>query len=140
MTVSIPAGSAAAHAFNYMMPSAIIRLLSIVRTGARYAERVSGHEAALKALAALRPQLFKQKSQSLPFCASGSMEQGAHALFVRRVHGRSGLQQQGNSPGIRAPRSPVQGCKAQLIPLGQHLCKVLGFSRHRCLAQAHILK
>lgn len=52
------AGGAIAHAFNYMMPSAIIRLLAILRTGARYIERVAGHEAALKALARLRPQLF----------------------------------------------------------------------------------
>lgn len=53
------AGSAAAHAFNYMMPSATIRFLAIIRTGSRYLERVQGHEAALKALAALRPQLFR---------------------------------------------------------------------------------
>ena len=52
------AGGATAHAFNYMMPSAIIRLLAILRTGARYVERVAGHEAALKALARLRPQMF----------------------------------------------------------------------------------
>lgn len=52
------AGLAAVQGFNYMMPSAIIRLLAILRTGARYVERVSGHEAALKALARLRPQLF----------------------------------------------------------------------------------
>ena len=45
------AGAAAAQSFNYMMPSAIIRLLAIVRTGGRYVERVAGHEAALKALA-----------------------------------------------------------------------------------------
>lgn len=60
------AGSAAAHAFNYMMPSAIIRLLSILRTGARYVERVAGHEAALKALAALRPQLFQAFARGAP--------------------------------------------------------------------------
>ena len=52
------AGAAAAQSFNYMMPSAVIRLLAIVRTGGRYVERVAGHEAALKALARLRPQLF----------------------------------------------------------------------------------
>ena len=52
------AGAAAAQSFNYMMPSAIIRLLAIVLTGGRYVERVAGHEAALKALARLRPQLF----------------------------------------------------------------------------------
>lgn len=53
------AGLAAVQAFNYMMPSAIIRLLAILRTGARYVERVAGHEAALKALARLRPQMFE---------------------------------------------------------------------------------
>ncbi|WP_242076959.1 amino acid ABC transporter ATP-binding/permease protein [Brevundimonas diminuta] len=52
------AGAAAAQSFNYMMPSAIIRLLAILRTGGRYVERVAGHEAALKALARLRPQVF----------------------------------------------------------------------------------
>ena len=52
------AGGTVAFAFNYMMPSAVIRLLAILRTGARYIERVAGHEAALKALARLRPDLF----------------------------------------------------------------------------------
>jgi ATP-binding cassette subfamily C protein CydC len=60
------AGSGVAHAFNYMMPSAVIRLLAILRTGARYVERVSGHEAALKALAAMRPQLFVALARGAP--------------------------------------------------------------------------
>lgn len=53
------AGPAVAHVFNYLVPSAIIRFLAIIRTASRYGERVTGHEAALKALAALRPQLFE---------------------------------------------------------------------------------
>ncbi|AYG95446.1 ATP-binding cassette domain-containing protein [Brevundimonas naejangsanensis] len=53
------AGPAAVQFFNYLIPSATIRFLAIVRTGSRYGERVTGHEAALKALAALRPQLFE---------------------------------------------------------------------------------
>ncbi len=53
------AGAALAHSFNFLIPSATIRLLAILRTGARYGERVTGHDAALKALAALRPQLFE---------------------------------------------------------------------------------
>ena len=53
------AGSAAAYSFNFMIPSALIRFFAIVRTGGRYGERVTGHDAALKALAALRPQLFE---------------------------------------------------------------------------------
>jgi ATP-binding cassette subfamily C protein CydC len=52
------AGPAAANAFNYMLPAVCIRLFAILRTGGRYAERVIGHDAALRALAALRPQLF----------------------------------------------------------------------------------
>lgn len=60
------AGMAAVQAFNYMMPSAIIRLLAILRTGARYIERVAGHEAALKALASLRPQLFDALASAPP--------------------------------------------------------------------------
>ncbi|MDB5362129.1 MAG: cysteine transporter permease [Rhodospirillales bacterium] len=53
------AGPAAASAFNYMLPAVGIRLLAIVRTGGRYAERVAGHDAALGALARLRPALFR---------------------------------------------------------------------------------
>lgn len=53
------AGGATLQAFNYLVPSAGIRFLAIVRTAARYGERVTGHEAALKALAALRPALFR---------------------------------------------------------------------------------
>lgn len=52
------AGITAIGAFNYLLPSAAIRFLAIARTGARYVERVSGHAAALKALARLRPALF----------------------------------------------------------------------------------
>lgn len=52
------AGPAAAYAFNVLTPSAIIRLLAIIRTGARYVERVAGHEAGLRALGRLRAALF----------------------------------------------------------------------------------
>lgn len=53
------AGPAIASAFNYMLPAVGIRLLAIIRTGGRYAERVVGHDAALRALARLRPALFR---------------------------------------------------------------------------------
>lgn len=52
-------GTLAAQAFNYMLPSAGIRLLAIVRTGARYGERLASHEAAFGALARIRPALFR---------------------------------------------------------------------------------
>ena len=89
------AGAAAAQSFNYMMPSAIIRLLAILRTGGRYVERVAGHEAALKALARLRPQLFRAIADGPPETAlglsSGEMSarlvqdvDAVQTLFVRR--------------------------------------------------------
>ncbi len=52
------AGPAAVLGFNYVLPSAGIRLLAILRTAARYGERVAGHQAALRALAEIRPALF----------------------------------------------------------------------------------
>lgn len=51
-------GLLVAKTFNFMIPSSMIRLLAILRTVGRYGERITGHDAALNALAALRPQLF----------------------------------------------------------------------------------
>lgn len=60
------ASSTVLHAFNYLTPSAIVRLLAILRTGARYAERVAGHDAALHALARLRPEVFASFAKGRP--------------------------------------------------------------------------
>lgn len=51
-------GAAAVAAFNYLIPAAAIRGLAVVRTAARYGERLWSHEAALHALAGLRAALF----------------------------------------------------------------------------------
>ncbi|MBD3730067.1 MAG: ATP-binding cassette domain-containing protein [Sphingomonadales bacterium] len=51
-------GTAAVQAFNYLIPSAAIRGLAIVRTAGRYGERLFSHRAALHAIAHLRPALF----------------------------------------------------------------------------------
>lgn len=51
-------GVGAIAAFNYLIPSAAIRGLAVVRTAARYGERLWSHEAALRALAGLRSALF----------------------------------------------------------------------------------
>jgi len=53
------AGIVAVQSFNYLLPSAMIRLLAIVRTAARYGERLLSHQAALRTLADLRVRLFK---------------------------------------------------------------------------------
>ncbi|NBB65334.1 ATP-binding cassette domain-containing protein [Pseudomonas sp. ODNR1LW] len=79
------AGSAAVQAFNYMMPSATIRLLAVLRTGARYIERVAGHEAALKALARLRPQLFDALASAPPSQALSLSSGEASARLVQDV-------------------------------------------------------
>jgi len=51
-------GVLVAQGFNYLVPSATIRLLAIIRTTARYGERLYGHRAALMTLATVRARLF----------------------------------------------------------------------------------
>lgn len=79
------AGAGAAQAFNVLLPSAAIRLLAILRTGARYMERVSGHDAALKALASLRPALFAELVSGAPDKALAMSSGEASARFVQDV-------------------------------------------------------
>lgn len=89
------AGPAAVQAFNYLLPSAGLRGLAILRTAGRYGERLFGHRAAFRALAALRPALFaglaaSPPQQSLTLStgeASARLVQDVNAvetLFVRR--------------------------------------------------------
>jgi ATP-binding cassette subfamily C protein CydC len=79
------AGPAAAAGFNYMLPSAAIRLLAIARTGGRYAERLAGHEAALRALAAIRPALFAAIAAMPPGRALALAAGEASARLVQDV-------------------------------------------------------
>jgi ATP-binding cassette subfamily C protein CydC len=60
------AGGAALQSFNYLIPSAAIRLAAIARTGGRYLERLLAHEAALGALAELRVSLFSRLAAKDP--------------------------------------------------------------------------
>ena len=79
------AGLASAHAFNVLLPSAGIRLLAILRTAARYGERLSGHAAALRALAAIRPAVF-QSLAAAPASESLTLSRGeASARLVQDV-------------------------------------------------------
>ena len=79
------AGLAAAHAFNVLLPSAGIRFLAILRTAARYGERLSGHAAALRALAAIRPAVFESLAAAPP-AESLSLSRGeASARLVQDV-------------------------------------------------------
>jgi ATP-binding cassette subfamily C protein CydC len=79
------AGPASAGAFNYLLPSAAIRLLAILRTGSRYAERLVGHDAALRALARIRPALFGALAASPPRKALAISTGEATARMVQDV-------------------------------------------------------
>jgi ATP-binding cassette subfamily C protein CydC len=79
------AGLAAAQAFNVLLPSAGIRLLAILRTAFRYLERLSGHAAALKALAAIRPTLYASLAAAPPTQALALSRGEASARLVQDV-------------------------------------------------------
>ena len=79
------AGLAAAQAFNYLLPSAAIRLFATLRTLGRYGERVMGHEAALAALARLRPALFTALCAAPPSQALALSGGEASARLVQDV-------------------------------------------------------
>ena len=79
------AGLASAQMFNVLLPSAGIRLLAILRTAARYFERLSGHAAALKALAAIRPALFAALAANPPAQALALSRGEASARLVQDV-------------------------------------------------------
>ena len=78
-------GASAAWAFNTLLPSAGIRLLAITRTGCRYSERLSGHDAALRVLARIRPALFLALAQSPPGQAMAMSAGDASARMVQDV-------------------------------------------------------
>ncbi|WP_298127676.1 ATP-binding cassette domain-containing protein [Brevundimonas sp.] len=78
-------GAVAVKTFNYLTPSAAIRLFAILRTVSRYVERVAGHEAALAALARLRPLLFAAFAAGPPERALNLSAGEASARLVEDV-------------------------------------------------------
>ena len=89
------AGAAVATQFNYLLPAAGMRGLSILRTAGRYGEKLCSHRAALQGLAALRPALFAGIAAAPPARslrlssgeASARLVQDVNAIeaaFVRR--------------------------------------------------------
>lgn len=71
--------TATAITFDVFAPSAGIRLLAILRTGARYGERLTTHDATLGVLAALRENLFR--GWAAPGAATILMLRPAKLLF-----------------------------------------------------------
>ena len=78
-------GATAASAFNYLLPSAGIRLFAIVRTGARYAERLLGHSAAFKAMASFRTHVFRVLATGRPESTLGFSTGEASSRLVQDV-------------------------------------------------------
>ncbi len=71
--------AAAAITFDVFAPSAGIRLLAIVRTAARYGERLTTHDATLGVLAALRERLFRGFAE--PGAARALLHRPARLLY-----------------------------------------------------------
>ncbi|MGC1303854.1 MAG: ATP-binding cassette domain-containing protein [Caulobacteraceae bacterium] len=82
---ALAGGGAATLAFNYMLPSATIRLLAILRTACRYGERLEGHRAALGALANIRPALFAGLAAAPPAAALALSTGEASARLIQDV-------------------------------------------------------
>lgn len=82
---ALAAATGAAHVFNYMLPAVGIRLLAIVRTAARYGERLGAHDAALGMLAEVRPALFAAIAATAPGHAVRFSTGEASARLVQDV-------------------------------------------------------
>lgn len=82
--------AAAAHAFNFFTPGAIVRGLSIARTAGRYGERLANHEATFRLIAQLRTEIFLRLAS----------QQGVGALMNRHQSASQMLQDITNVEGI----------------------------------------
>lgn len=79
------AGVLAAQAFNYLLPSAAIRFFAIARTVLRYGERYTGHSAALRAMAELRPALLARVLNAKPQHSLQLSRGEASSRFIQDV-------------------------------------------------------
>lgn len=78
-------GVSVVMAFNYLLPSAAIRLFAIIRTGGRYGERLWGHAAAFRAMAAFRAHVFLTLAMGRPEVSMGFSTGEASARLVQDV-------------------------------------------------------
>jgi ATP-binding cassette subfamily C protein CydC len=76
---AVAALAGAAATFDIFAPGAGIRLLALVRTGARYGERLVTHDATLRVLARLRERLFR--GYATPNAAGALRLRPARLLF-----------------------------------------------------------
>ncbi len=71
LAASAMAGSAGIYSFNYMLPAAGVRGAAVLRTVARYLERIVSHNATFKVLKHLRVTVF---SQIYPLSPGGTQQ------------------------------------------------------------------
>jgi ATP-binding cassette subfamily C protein CydC len=76
---AVAALTGAAATFDIFAPGASIRLLALLRTGARYGERLVTHDATLRVLARLRERLFR--GYATPSAAGALRLRPARLLF-----------------------------------------------------------
>lgn len=74
-----------AQGFNYLLPSAAIRFFAIARTVLRYGERYTGHSAALRAMADLRPALLARVIHARPETTLRLSRGEASSCFIQDV-------------------------------------------------------
>jgi ATP-binding cassette subfamily C protein CydC len=150
-TLAGAAGPAAVQGFNYLLPSAGLRGLAILRTGGRYGERLFGHRAAFRALAALRPALFAGLAAAPPARAlslssgeaSARLVQDVNAIetaFVRRSAPWAAVAAAGAAAAAMVPASPwaaiafLVGLAIQIVAggrLAEHLTRAPGAEQLR---------
>jgi ATP-binding cassette subfamily C protein CydC len=139
------AGPVAVQAFNYLLPSAGLRALAIIRTAGRYGERLFGHRAAFMALATLRPALFAglaaappQQALSLSSGeASAHLVQDVNAIetaFIRRSGPWTAAAAAGAATAVIGMASPWAAA-AFLLGLGVQILAGRGLA-HRLTAAA----
>ena len=81
--------AAAAHAFNFFTPGAIVRGLSIARTAGRYGERLANHEATFRLISTLRRDIFSRLANSKNISARMNRHESASEMLqdIQNIEG-----------------------------------------------------
>ncbi len=81
--------AAAAHAFNFFTPGAIVRGLSIARTAGRYGERLANHEATFRIISTLRRDIFSRLANSHNISARMNRHESASQMLqdIQNIEG-----------------------------------------------------
>ena len=100
----------AAAAFNYLVPSAFIRLAAILRTAGRYGERFLSHQAAILSLADVRTDLLARLAATDPRRAASFSTGESVARLTSGIDALEARQ-------VQAPARPA-AIAATLVALG----------------------